>query len=113
MGKPNQVLPFTYDGAKMWDSDVDEIVEIALEPRQDDKKTGTKIKYKETFFVFTGQESGEKLIRWFKNYNDKILKKRGISWDEKIDVLRRMVKKEAETILERVLRGTAPTSVAQ
>ena len=79
MGKPNQVLPFTYDGAKMWDSDVDEIVEIALEPRQDDKKTGTKIKYKETFFVFTGQESGEKLIRWWMNYIDKIWQKQGLS----------------------------------
>ena len=63
MVKPNQVLPFTYDGAEMWDSDVDKAVEIALEA---DKKSGTKIKFKETFFVFSGQESGEKLIRWFK-----------------------------------------------
>ena len=61
MGKPNQVLPFTYDGAKMWDSDVNEIVEIALEPRQDDKKTGTKIKFKETFFVFTVKRVGRKI----------------------------------------------------
>ena len=110
MVKPSQILPFTYDGTEMWDSDVDEAVEIAFEP---DKKSGTKIKFKETFFVFTGQESGEKLIRWFKIYTDKILKNRTISWDEKISVLKRIVKKEAEKILERVLDGTAPTSVAQ
>ena len=78
MRKSDGNLPFVYDGAKTWDSNVNETVKIASEPANE-KKTGTKIKYKETFFVFTGQESGEKLIRWFKNYNDKILKKRGIS----------------------------------
>ena len=110
MVKPKQILPFTYEGAKTWSSDTDEAVEIALEA---DKKSGTKIKFKESLFVFSGQESGEKLIRWFKIYTDKILKNRTISWDEKITVLRRIVKSEAEKILERVLDGTAPANVAQ
>ena len=110
MVKPKQILPFTYEGAETWSSDTDETVEIALKA---DKKSGTKIKFKESLFVFSGQESGEKLIRWFKIYTDKILKNRTISWDEKITVLRRIVKKEAEKILERVLDGTAPANVAQ
>ena len=110
MRKSEEILPFVYDDAETWDSKVDERVEIALEPAN---KTGTRIKFKDVFYVFTGRETGEKLIHWFKNYNDKILKRHGISWDEKIVVLRRLVDKEAEKILERVLDGTAPTNVAQ
>ena len=110
MRKSDGNLPFVYDGAETWDSNVDKTVEIALEPANE-KKTGTKIKYKETFFVFTGQELGEKLIRWWKNYIVKIWKKQGISWDEKIDVLKQMVDKEAETIVVQVLKDTAPTNV--
>ena len=61
MRKSEEILPFVYDDAKTWDSKVDERVKIALEPANE-KKTGTRIKYKEIFFVFTGQETGEKLI---------------------------------------------------
>ena len=88
MRKSTLKLLFVYDGAKEWDSDVDETIKIVLEPAKDEKKTGTNLKYKDTFFVFTGQESGEKLIRWWINYIDKIWKKQGLYWDEKIDVLK-------------------------
>ena len=107
MRKSTRKLPFVYEGAEEWDSEVDETVEVVLEPHKNVKSKGTKIKYKDTFFVFTGQESGEKLIRWWMNYINKIWKKQGLSWDEKIDVLKRMVKKEAETIVVQVLKDTA------
>ena len=111
MRKSNVKLPYVYDGANEWDSDVNKTAKIVLEPAKDEKKTGTNVKYKDTFFVFTGQELGEKLICWWMNYINKILKKQGLSWDDKIDVLKQMVNKEAESIVVQVLKDTVSTNV--
>ena len=52
MRKSNGNLPFVYEGAEEWDSEVDKTVEVVLEPHKNVKSEGTKIKYKDTFFVF-------------------------------------------------------------
>ena len=36
------------------DADVNKTIKIVLKPAKDEKKTGTNVKYKDTFFVFTG-----------------------------------------------------------
>ena len=45
------------------------------------------------------------------NFNNKILKKQGLDWDDKIGVLKQVVSKEAELIVLQVLEDTAATNV--
>ena len=104
-------LHFVYHGAEEWDAYVDEIVSIKLETVRNTNKKGINVKYKDIFFVFSGQESGEKLVRWWMNFNNKILKKQGLEWEDKIGILKRVVRKEAETIVLQVLEDTASTDI--
>ena len=78
--------PFTYT-MEQWDDKAQRTVV---------KLDSNKIKFDDKMIVLQGNETPELLLLWKKDYDDKIMSNKDLNWDQRIDVLGRIVAKEAQ-----------------
>lgn len=78
--------PFTYT-MEQWDEKAQRTVV---------KLDSNKIKFDDKMIVLQGNETPELLLLWKKDYDDKIMSNKDLNWDQRIDVLGRIVTKEAQ-----------------
>ena len=65
--------------------------------------SGTTVKFEDKFFVLTGTETTELFIIWWKDYIDKIRDKKGLTHENKMEILKRIVTDSAKTTLDEAI----------
>ena len=57
-------------------------------------------------FILTGTETPEQFVIWWKEYIDKVKKREGLTHDDKIDILKRVVKDTAKKTFHLTMEQT-------
>jgi hypothetical protein len=94
MKNNNKYQPFT-NTRETWDPDISERITIKMDPVRSGGKA-TLVKVEDKFFVLTGTETVEQFVIWWKEYIDKVKKREGLTYNDKIDILKRIVKDTAK-----------------
>ena len=97
--KEDHYTPFTY-GKDDWNDNNDSKTTVKIEPAKKGTNASEQtLKIEDDFFVLTASKSPEKLVLWWMEMEQKILKRAGLSWSERLSVLIRASISEAKQII--------------